>query len=161
MKLIVEAASYAEFYKRYTDGKAFAIISVYQGDKTTSINDANTKSFRTKVSNMGYDYIRVMGKYAEDESPNEFTVVFCNETDVKDFIRFILFFAKKYHQNSVTIIDEDSNIWIYSTKTDGTYGGTGTKYLQSGKFQRYEIEDLILRQFKRTFEVNQIKVSVD
>ena len=161
MSLILEEASYREFYNRYKKGNPFAIISVYQGTKPLDINLANSKIFRRKIFDNGYDQIKVLGKFLEDEYPVELMIVFSPKEREHEFIRFILFFAKKYNQNGITIVDNNSDIWLYSTKQNSTLGSIGTKHILGNKFQQFLIDRLITDQMFRTFEIEKVKQVTD
>ena len=161
MNLILEEASYREFYKKYTEGNPFAIISAYQGTKTLDINRANTKSLRKAIFDNGYDQVKIIGKYIQDDYPLEAMIAFSPSDKEHEFIRFMIFFGKKYHQNGITIVDNNSNIWLYSTKQNSTIGTIGTKRLVSNNFQMFDIDSLIKNHLKRTFEIEGIKLVTD
>lgn len=161
MTLLLEEASYREFYKRYKQGNPFAIISAYQGTKTLDINRANTKSLRKKIFDNGYDQIKIVGKYIQDDYPLESMIVFSSPEREHEFIRFMIFFGKKYHQNCITIVDNNSNIWLYSTKQNSTIGAIGTKRLVSNNFQMFDIDVFIMNHLSRTFEIKEIKLVTD
>lgn len=159
--LLLEEASYREFYKRYSQGNPFAIISAYQGTKTLDINSANSKSLRRKIFDNGYDQVKIVGKYIQDDYPVEAMIVFGKSETEHDFLRFIIYFGKKYHQNAITIVDNLSNIWLYSTKQNSTIGGIGTKILLSNNFQPFDINWLIIEHLKRSFIIKGIKLVTD
>lgn len=159
--MILEEASYKEFMQRYKKGKPLAIISAFQGDIAKTTNIANNKTLRRKITDEGYDQLRVIGKYAEDDAPLESMIVFCYDVDKEnDFLRFLLYFARKYRQNGIVFVDSDNNIWIYATKPDSTYGASGSR-IRLDKFQVFDIKNIIDFFAKRSYEVDAVKIVND
>lgn len=161
--LLVEA-NYQEFRKRYESGKPFALISTFQGDLDVSMNKKNNITLRKKIREQGYDMLRVIGSYQESDEYYENMMVFCDKPEnYKEFIRFLLFFAKRYNQNSIIVVDPDNNIWEYATRTNSTVGGVGSKR----RYDKYlnaspnELDNLIRMFATKTYELDMIRVVTD
>ena len=161
--LLIEA-NYQEFRKRYEDGKPFALISAFQGDLDVSLNKKNNITLRKKIKEQGYDMLRIIGSYQESDDYYENMIVFCDKPEnYKEFIRFLLFFAKRYYQNSIIVIDPEGNIWEYATRTNSTIGGVGSKR----RYDKYlnasvnELDNLIAMFTKRTYELDSIRIVND
>lgn len=164
MKTLLTEANYQEFRKRYEQGRPFALISAFQGGLDTSQNKKNNLALRSKIGAQGYDMLRIIGSYKESDDYYENMIVFCDKAEnYKEFVRFLLFFGKRYNQNSVIIVDPDSNIWEYATKTDSTVGGVGSKK----RYDRYlnmsttELDNLIGMFTRRTYELDFIRLVND
>lgn len=163
MELLVEA-NYTEFRKRYKKGNPFALISAFQGDSDVTQNKQNNVFLRTKIKEQGYDMIRLLGRYMESDGQYESMMVFCDNPDnYKDFVRFLLYFGKRYYQNSVIIVDADSNIWEYATRQGSSAGALGSKkrYDKNMNGSNSELDDLITQYTRRTYELEAIKVVND
>ena len=158
--MIIEAASYKEFHQRYEKGRPFAIISAWQGGLSFSSNLSATKVLRQKISDQGYEQIRIIGRYLESDEDTESMIVFGEPGKDDDFLRFLIFFAKKYRQNQVTFVDSKSLIWHYATRSDSTIGAIGSK-IRVDKFQPFDISNLITAYSKRTFDVEMVRVIND
>ena len=164
MKELIVEANYQEFRKRYKKGLPFAIISAFQGDLDATQNKQNNVFLREKIKNQGYDMIRLMGRYIESDGTYESMIVFCdNAENYKDFIRFLLYFGKRYYQNSVIVVDADSNIWEYATKNGSSAGAMGSKrrYDKNMNGSNSELDDLITQYTRRTYELEAIRVIND
>ena len=163
MELLIEA-NYTEFRKRYKKGLPFALISAFQGDLDATQNKQNNVFLRSKIKSQGYDMIRFLGRYIESDGQYESMMVFCDNPDnYKDFVRFLLYFGKRYYQNSVIIVDADSNIWEYATKQGSSAGALGSKrrYDKNMNGSNSELDDLIVQYTRRTYELEAIKVVND
>ena len=163
MELLIEA-NYTEFRKRYKKGNPFALISAFQGDLDATQNKQNNVFLRTKIKAQGYDMIRLLGRYMESDGQYESMMVFCdNQDNYKDFVRFLLYFGKRYYQNSVIIVDADSNIWEYATRQGSSAGALGSKkrYDKNMNGSNSELDDLITQYTRRTYELEAIKVVND
>lgn len=163
MELLIEA-NYTEFRKRYKKGNPFAFISAFQGDLDATQNKQNNVFLRSKIKSQGYDMIRLLGRYMESDGQYESMMVFCDNPDnYKDFVRFLLYFGKRYYQNSVIIVDADSNIWEYATRQGSSAGALGSKkrYDKNMNGSNSELDDLITQYTRRTYELEAIKVVND
>ena len=163
MELLIEA-NYTEFRKRYKKGNPFALISAFQGDLDATQNKQNNVFLRTKIKAQGYEMIRLLGRYMESDGQYESMMVFCDNPDnYKDFVRFLLYFGKRYYQNSVIIVDADSNIWEYATRQGSSAGALGSKkrYDKNMNGSNSELDDLISQYTRRTYELEAIKVVND
>lgn len=163
MELLIEA-NYTEFRKRYKKGNPFALISAFQGDLDATQNKQNNVFLRSKIKAQGYDMIRLLGRYMESDGQYESMMVFCDNPDnYKDFVRFLLYFGKRYYQNSVIIVDADSNIWEYATRQGSSAGALGSKkrYDKNMNGSNSELDDLITQYTRRTYELEVIKVVND
>ena len=163
MELLIEA-NYTEFRKRYKKGLPFAFISAFQGDLDATQNKQNNVFLRSKIKSQGYDMIRLLGRYKESDGQYETMIVFCDSPDTyKDFVRFLLYFGKRYYQNSVIIVDEDSNIWEYATKQGSSAGALGSKrrYDKNMNGSNSELDDVITMYTRRTYELEAIRVVND
>lgn len=163
MELLIEA-NYTEFRKRYKKGLPFALISAFQGDLDVTQNKQNNVFLRSKIKSQGYDMIRLLGRYKESDGQYESMMVFCDSPDTyKDFVRFLLYFGKRYYQNSVIIVDADSNIWEYATKQGSSAGALGSKkrYDKNMNGSNSELDDLITQYTRRTYELEAIRVIND
>jgi hypothetical protein len=163
MELLIEA-NYTEFRKRYKKGNPFALISAFQGDLDATQNKQNNVFLRTKIKAQGYDMIRLLGRYMESDGQYESMMVFCDNPDnYKDFVRFLLYFGKRYYQNSVIIVDADSNIWEYATRQGSSAGALGSKkrYDKNMNGSNSELDDVITMYTRRTYELEAIRVVND
>ena len=163
MELLIEA-NYTEFRKRYKKGNPFALISAFQGDLDATQNKQNNVFLRTKIKAQGYDMIRLLGRYMESDGQYESMMVFCDNPDnYKDFVRFLLYFGKRYYQNSVIIVDADSNIWEYATRQGSSAGALGSKkrYDKNMNGSNSELDDVITMYTRRTYEIEAIRVVKD
>jgi hypothetical protein len=163
MELLIEA-NYTEFRKRYKKGNPFALISAFQGDLDATQNKQNNVFLRTKIKSQGYDMIRLLGRYMESDGQYESMMVFCDNPDnYKDFVRFLLYFGKRYYQNSVIIVDADSNIWEYATRQGSSAGALGSKkrYDKNMNGSNSELDDVITMYTRRTYELEAIRVVND
>ena len=81
----------------------------------------------------------------------------------RNFVRFLLYFGKRYYQNSVIIVDEDSNIWEYATKQGSSAGALGSKrrYDKNMNGSNSELDDVITMYTRRTYELEAIRVVND
>lgn len=164
MKELITEANYQEFRKRYEQGRPFALISAFQGGLDTSQNKQNNITLRKKIKEQGYDCLRVIGSYREADDYYESMLVFCDKPEnYKDFIRFLLFFGKRYYQNSFIVVDPEQNIWEYATRSDSTVGGIGSKkrydkYLNAAPL---ELDAIIYRFSQRTYELEAIRLVND
>ena len=158
--MLLLEASYKEFFQRYEKDMPFGIISASQGDLPESTNQANNKILRRKIADEGYDQVRVIGKYPESNAEFESMIVFCGDKDEKEFVRFLLFFAKKYEQNGIIYVDSENIIWKFPTRTNSTWGGIGSK-IRLDKFYMFDVEKLIDDFSKRTYEVEKVRVVTD
>lgn len=164
MRMLLTEANYQEFRKRYEEGRPFALISAFQGGLDASTNKNNNVVLRKKIQQQGYDCLRVMGSYKEADDYYENMIVFCDKAEnYTEFVRFLLFFGKRYNQNSVIIIDPDKNIWEYATRTDSTVGGVGSKkrYDKYMNASTTELDALIERFTRRTYELDNIRLVND
>lgn len=159
MELILEA-SYKEFMKRYQKGYPFALISAYRGDIDKNTNIANNKILRKAMQDEGYDVIRVLGHYQENDDNLETMIAFSSPENEENFLRFLIYFGKKFYQNGIIFVDSSNNIWIYSTKQDSTYGSIGSRK-RLDKFQFFDIDELIQLFSKRTYNVDAVKIVND
>ncbi len=164
MKEFITEANYKEFRTRYKKGIPFALISGFKRDLDVAQNKKNNITLRSNISNQGYDMIRIIGRYRESGDYYENMIVFCDKAEnYKEFVRFLLFFGKRYYQNSVIIVDPDSNIWEYATRADSTVGGVGSKK----RYEKFlgaattEIDNLIDMFTIRTYELDNIKLVQD
>lgn len=160
MKEFIVEANHQEFYKRYKRGKPFAIISASRGNFTKTENKNNNMLLRKYIKKEGYDMIRVIGHYQEDDDYSECMVVFAEPEQEKDFIKFLLFFGRKYFQNSIILVDKDSNIWQYSTKQHGTMGAIGKK-TRYDKFYFSNFDSLIDMYCRKTYQMDAIRIIND
>lgn len=163
MELLIEA-NYTEFRKKYKKGNPFALISAFQGDLDATQNKQNNVFLRTKIKAQGYDMIRLLGRYMESDGQYESMMVFCDNPDnYKDFVRFLLYFGKRYYQNSVIIVDADSNIWEYATRQGSSAGALGSKkrYDKNMNGSNSELDDVITMYTRRTYELEAIRVVND
>lgn len=159
--MILENASYKEFMQRYERGMAFALISAYRGDMNYATNVANNKTLRRIIKDEGYDQLRILGGYIEDKSSYEAMIVFCPEgCEENEFLKFLLYFSRKYQQNGIIYVDKENNIWLYSTRTDSSFGASGSR-MRLDKFQVFDIKNLIEMYTRRTYEVDAIKIVND
>lgn len=163
-QLFTEEANYQEFRKRYKTGVPFALISAFQGGLDISQNKKNNVVLRKKIREQGYDCLRIIGSYIEDNDYYESMLVFCDKPEnYKEFIRFLLFFGKRYYQNSFIVVDPEQNIWEYATKTDSTIGGVGSKK----RYDKYmnaspsELDAIIYKFSMRTYELDAIRLVND
>lgn len=164
MKELIVEANYTEFRKRYASGRPFALISGFQGDMDVSQNKKNNITLRKKMKDQGYEVIRVLGGYIESGSFYESMIVFCDKAEnYSEFIRFLMFFGKRYYQNSFFVVDPDNVIWEYSTRPDSTIGGVGKKvrYDKLLNGTPNELDALIEKYSKRTYQLNAIRVVTD
>lgn len=162
-ELILEA-NYTEFRKRWKKGLPFAFISAFQGDLDVSQNKANNVYLRKKIKEQGYDAIRFLGHYKETDGYYENMIVFSDKPEnYKEFIRFLIFFGKKYFQNSVLVVDAEQNIWEYATKQGSSAGALGSKrrYDKSMNGSNSELDDLLVQYTRRTYELDNIRVVQD
>jgi hypothetical protein len=162
MKELIVEANYTEFRNRYEKGRPFALISAFQGDLDYSSNKKNNIFLRSKIKEQGYDQIRIQGHYQEDDQFHECMLVFC-DGDYKEFVRFLIFFGKRYFQNSVIVVDPDSNIWEYATKANSTIGGIGSKkrYDKFLNASNLELDAIITKFSRRTYELDYIRIVQD
>lgn len=159
--MILEEASYKEFMQRYKRDSSFAIISAYSGDVNISTNIANNKTLRRIIKDEGYEQLRVIGNYIEDNTPYESMIVFCpDNVEENTFLKFLLYFSRKYRQNGIIYVDKENNIWIYATRTNSTFGASGSR-IRLDKFQVFDIKNLIELFTKRTYEVDAVKIVND
>lgn len=164
MKEFILEANFTEFRNRYERGKPFAIISAFQGGVDVSQNKKYNVELRKKIIEQGYQVIKIMGRYQESDSYYENMIVFCDDvTRYKDFVRFLIFFGKHYYQNSVIIVDADSNIWEYATRQNSTVGVIGTKrrYDKFLNMSNNEVENLIRMFTQRTYELEYVRIVTD
>lgn len=164
MRELILEANYTEFRKRWRMGLPFAFISAFRGDFDKSTNMKNNAFLRKKILEQGYDAIRLLGHYVESDGYYESMIVFSDSPErYKDFIRFLIFFGKRYCQNSVVVVDSEQNVWEYSTKQGSTAGGLGTKtrYEKSMNGSNSELDDLIRRYTRRTYELDNIRIIQD
>lgn len=164
MKQFLLETNFTEFRNNYKKGNAFAIISAFQGNVDVSKNKMNNIELRKKIILQGYKVINVIGRYQESDSYYENMIVFCDEPErYKEFVRFLLFFGKHYYQNSIIIVDTDSNIWEYSTRQNSTIGAVGTKrrYDKFLNMSNNEVEGLIRMFTRSTYELEFIRVVTD
>ena len=164
MKQFLLETNFTEFRNNYKKGNAFAIISAFQGNVDVSKNKMNNIELRKKIISQGYKVINVIGRYQESDSYYENMIVFCDEPErYKEFVRFLLFFGKHYYQNSIIIVDTDSNIWEYSTRQNSTIGAVGTKrrYDKFLNMSNNEVEGLIRMFTRSTYELEFIRVVTD
>ena len=164
MKELIVEANYTEFRKRYKKGLPFAIISAYRGDLDASQNKQNNVFLREKIKNQGYDMIRLIGRYIESDGVYESMIVFSDNADnYKEFIRFLLYFGKRYFQNSVIVVDSDSNIWEYATRQGSSAGALGSKkrYDKNMNGSNSELDDILTMYTRRTYELEAIRVIND
>ena len=164
MKQFLLETNFTEFRNNYKKGNAFAIISAFQGNVDVSKNKMNNIELRKKIISQGYKVINVIGRYQESDSYYENMIVFCDEPErYKEFVRFLLFFGKHYYQNSIILVDTDSNLRAYSTRQNSTSGAVGTKR-RSDKFftmSNNEVEGLIRMFTRSTYELEFIRVVTD
>ena len=161
---ILVEANYREFQSRYKDGVPFAIISAFQGNVSLSQNKSNNITLRKKIIEMGYDTIRVIGHYQETDGVYESMVVFCKDPQTYDeFLRFLIFFAKKYYQNSIIVVDKEKNIWEFATKQGSTVGAIGSKrrYDKFLNLSNTEFNNLLRMFVERTYFLDSIRVVND
>ena len=161
--LLVEA-NYQEFRKRYENGRPFALISAFQGGLDVSLNKKNNITLRKKIKEQGYDMLRIIGSYQENDEYYENMIVFCDKPEnYQEFIRFLLFFGKRYYQNSIIVVDPENNIWEYATKTNSTVGGVGSKrrYDKYLNMSPNELDNLVKMYAHRTYELDMIRVVND
>lgn len=158
--LLLEATSYKEFLRRYKKNSPFAIISAYQGSADKDTNIQNNKILRHKLSDENYDCVKLMGHFNEDSYYYESMIAFSTPEREEDFLRFLIFFAKKYNQNHIIFVDSNNMIWQYSTSTTSTIGGIGQKN-RLYKFKTYDIYEIVDLYMKRTFSVDMVKVVTD
>lgn len=161
--IILTEANYTEFRERYKDDVSFALISGFQSNVSLEKNKKNNITLRKIILKEGYDLIKVVGSYQESGNYYEYMIVFCNNSEYKSFIRFLIFLAKKYYQNSIVAVDPDRNIWEYATRQDSSVGAMGSK-IKYDKFKNSSINELnriIALYTKRTYSLDYIKRITD
>ena len=159
MELILEA-SYREFMKLYRKGYPFAIISAFRGDLDKKTNVGNNKTLRKYIASEGYSMLRVSAHYEEDYSYQESMIVFYTPDKESEFLRFVLYFGKKFYQNGIVFVDSNSDIWLYSTRSNSTYGSSGSR-LKLDKFIFSDIDKLLDTFSRRTYEVDSVRIITD
>lgn len=148
-----------EFKSRWKPGRRFVLNSAWQGKLDVVQNQVNTKYLRRKMrEELNLEVLLITGKYAESLEPVECMVSFPqDDVDNEMLRRFFYFYGRKFQQNAIIFVDENSIIWTLPTRPSSTFGQIG-RLIRGPKFVIQDFSFLVQKFMHLTYEMDRVKI---
>lgn len=143
-------------------------------EKGKKINKINTALFRSQLDNFKSGYIKVQGTYSEPVTIDDHhenvdvvensTIVFCNEDNKNDIMRFCKHWAKTTNQDAILIIEKGRG-WYYYPKTSkkesiGTFVPADVEQYFTKLVRRNDSEGGSLQRVEKRFTFTKDKTKI-
>lgn len=108
--LLIESGANINRIIHHFDSSNLCFITAYRNTNSKNKNELENKKLAMEIPSLGYDYLRLNGKYKEDGNDeftdeNSFMIIDdnLNETNQDNFFLNMLKLCKQYNQDSVLI----------------------------------------------------------
>lgn len=108
--LLIESGANINRIIHHFDSSNLCFITAYRNTNSKNKNELENKKLAMEIPSLGYDYLRLNGKYKEDGNneftdENSFMIIDdnLNETNQDNFFLNMLKLCKQYNQDSVLI----------------------------------------------------------
>lgn len=153
----------ARIYKFIEEGRPFAMLTAFRGDKTVAENNKRNKKLESDLRSAGYGYSKMKGAYVEDYGTDDAKdvseasfFVIGNSPDDKEMKDVIVKLGKKYEQDSVFFkpVGKDNGMLIGTNNSD--FPGMG-KEIDVGKWKPNKAGEFYSKMKGRSFVFESVK----